>query len=479
MPHTARRSRVLPDEILVRIFDLFTTHAELEERLHQDTEDDSTPDYKTLSRITKASRHFHRLATPVLYRLLVLHERTSCALLFRTLLKQPGLGRLTKGLSIHVYDDEFDPETDAVLRSHLEFLQLKKPRVRCPLPVPESAHAQLAVFLAFLPQLEALDVMLDDKQGMSSDFLTIMPYWCSVVDQYVQKGYGPNDRHPREYPIVNQFAMLREVRIRHWRLLNKTPRLQYATDLLGLPTLESIHCHWTNLSLSAQQITHFAQTDKPLALKEIFLENSSIDATSLDCLLSNSPCVQSLTVSWGDEQAGDSKLSYSQLGTLLRKHCGTLQTLVLNPTKLRPSRETSDEAYIGPLRQLKSLRRLAIDSNALLGHSQFLAKSEHTLQDMLPASLEALHLSFPIGSVKTGEKALYRLLSNAGASVPSLHQVSVDDRNVRFRKDFETLGWVRGGLREVGSEMPYHSGCFYLVLSRTLAAKATESSKDA
>lgn len=478
MPHTARRFEVLPDEILVRVFDLFTTHAELEERLHQDTEADSTPDYKTLSRITKASRQFHRLATPVLYRILVLHERTLCALLFRTLLRQPKLGRLIKGLSIHVYDDEFDPETDAVLRSHLEILQSKEPRSHCPLPVPESAHAQLAVFLVFLPQLEALDVMLDDKQGMSSDFLTIIPRWSGVVNQYLQKSSEPNNGRPHQRTIATQFRALREVRIRHWRLLQKTPRLQYATDILSLPSLESIHCHWTNLSLSPEQITRFAETSGSLGLKEIFLENSSIDATSLDCLLSRSPRVQSLTISWGDEQVGDSKLSYSQLGTLLRKHCRALQTLVLNPTKSRPSHETSDGACIGPLRQLKSLRRLAMDSNALLGHSQFLAKAEHKLQDILPESLEALHLSFPIGSVKTGEKALYQLLSSAGASVPSLQRISVDDRNVRFRKDFETLGWVRGGLQEVGSEMPYHSGCFYSMLSRASPARLTSPSQD-
>ncbi|KAH7026675.1 uncharacterized protein B0I36DRAFT_366207 [Microdochium trichocladiopsis] len=479
MPHIANHTKGLPGEILVRIFDCFTTHVELEERLHQASEVDSTPDYKTLSHITKASRQFSRLAQPALYQLLVLHERASCALLFRTLLSRPKIGHLVRGLSIHVYDDEFDPETDTVLRSHLKAFRGKQPGVRTPLPVPESADAQLAMFLAFLPQVETLDVMLDDKQGLSSDFLTILPYWRGVVEQYLDLRSGAGTKIPLQSAIHSHFPALRQVRLRHWRLLNKTPRLQYAAELLSLPTLESLHCHWTNLSLIPEQISQFAPEASPLALKDIFLENSSIDATSLECILSKCANIRSLTISWGEEQVSDFKLNYRQLGTILRKHCGTLETLVLNPTKSRPLHEAGDDACIGPLRALSKLRQLAIDSNALLGHSQYLGTNDQTLQDMLPASLEALHLSFPIGAVKTGEKALYQLLTSAGMSLPSLRQASVDDRNVRFRKDFEALGWARTGLREVGSEMPYHSGCFYPMLLRDRAPEATAASHGA
>ncbi|KXJ91849.1 hypothetical protein Micbo1qcDRAFT_233227 [Microdochium bolleyi] len=303
MPHDNRnRARTLPDEILVRIFDFFTAHVGLEKRLHQGSEADATPDYHTLSCVTKVSRHFHRLARPVLYRLVVLHESTTCALLFRTLLERPKVGHLVKGLSLHV-----------------------------------------------------------------------------------------------------------------------------------------------------------------------------IDIKSLECILSRCTSIRSLIVSWGEEQASDVKLNYREIGTVLRNHCITLETLVLNPVKSRPVHEAGEDGNsIGPLGKLCQLKRLAIDSNALLGHSQYLGGSDERkqkLQDLLPVSLEVLHLSFPIGAVKTGEKALYQLLDCAGATVPQLRQVSVDDRNVRFRKDFETLGWTRTGLKEVHNEMPYHSGCFYPILTRSARAQ--------
>ncbi|KAJ1334040.1 F-box-like domain-containing protein [Microdochium nivale] len=493
--HNRNGTRTLPNEILVKIFDFFTTHVGLEERLHLDAEADSTPDYHTLSRITSTSRHFNRLALPVLYRVVFLHERTSCALLFRTLLERPGVGQLVKSLSIHAYDDEFDPETDEILRQHLQILHGKEADSGAMYPLPRSADAQIAVFLACLPQIEALDVMLDDKQGLSSDFVTILPYWRGILSNYQnpkqRSSAEKNDKLISSTKVIqDHFSMLRQVRLRHWRLLNKIPRLQYATELLSLPTLKWIHCHWTNLSLAPEQISR-SKLGPPivLALKDIYLENSSIDGESLECILSSCTGISSLVVSWSEEQACDFKLNYREVGAILREHCsGTLETLVLNPVKARPVHETAagDEAgSIGPLGGLSVLRRLAIDSNALLGHGQYFGVGSRDssdkgglLQDLLPASLEVLHLSFPIGAVKTGEKALYQLLDSSSSSSSGgagtvtammprlLRQVSVDDRNVRFRKDFEALGWTRVGLREVGAEMPYHSGCFYPMLTR-------------
>lgn len=369
----------LPEEILPLIFSHFRITADPRFRR------DDRIKLETLVNLSFASKTFNRVASCILYSTLDVQTHAKLRMAMKTIMRRPNTAKLVQSVHLSAWETKSDLEM----------------RNGQPLPAEDDLRTQMrdAANSVHLPE----DLREQLRDGISEGvpdaevallfclctnlrllhFITPMSISASLAMRVLQE--KPEDQAgEKERPLGH----LHEVNVEHWDTEGST-NLTDIAKLLQQPTLEIFR----GQKLACTEETTFPP-ELCLSLKRIHLNWSLVDASGLEKLLTACPELETLTIQWGGATVGMSRIEYGRMSQSLRNHGKGLKTLRLRPENAESCDSSFDTASpLGSLRDLKSLRILAVPCNALIGDAAARQLQPQWLVDTLPENLRTLRIT--------------------------------------------------------------------------------------
>lgn len=391
---------------------------------------------KTLTSISLVCRRFHRVATPLLYRTIILDgtDKTESHQdhITRSLAASPNLGLDTRTISLK---DDCLPTTTgflSVLEGLLPFLELPlamRRHMESELKEPTtgiSRHRDISVavfMLALMPCVRVVDINyfeskaliwlmsghpdMDEHLIRSSDF----EYSDTIKDQAIE-GLRQDAivRVAAQRKAMHSFANyglphLEELRLRNdFSRRDITPIHAIEATLLHpkLKVLRFLGVNWLPDSLDLLR-----WPNEPCGVQFLELRESLVGAASLRHILTRFTNLRTLIIHLAgcaryDEEWTDWELKIDEFGPILTELGQGLVELNLHTNNYDEYGDGLDEeygeglgeynGYLGSLAEMQSLRHLSILMENLVDDSFQPGEGVPTLADVLPPSLETLHL---------------------------------------------------------------------------------------
>lgn len=412
----------LPEEILMHIF----WQLRLEQRIQPSRSPDVENELKkqTLRSLALASKLFHRLVQPIIFRTLTFSswDKKALALVLRTFHPQPQLLEYPVEIATSLTDDdEFDEWSTEP--SHTEIVSDFAETNELPDQVVldfeyGSCGVSTALLLCICTNVASLEIEVSQDSWSDSKLYTVLGPWNDI--------------------------MLGRVRILKMVCANQDEM----TDLgdhavfLRLPALEEVYGRW----LMCYPGSDF-QGITSLSLRRIDLDDTTTDGPGLGKLLQACPCLGSLALHWifgfsgtnGHVFITSKQVElYRPIGDALRAHGRSLTTLQLGvgskDTWYGPNDDTDDDGdndyrpstAIGSLRELDALQFLSAPVTVLFGDLRRAQTEQLSIQlsDVLPASLETLR-------IPTCDSLTEEVTKGLGAQMMSLLQADSQFRQLQ------------------------------------------------
>lgn len=404
----------LPVEILLLIFSCFQFSAEVDDHgwdgdsyLRYSIEGTPPQLLATLNSISQASRQFHDLATPFLYRKLHLDHHANLSSLFKTFGHWPHLGRMVTELHLLL-----TPNSYYARSKFAPYVANARLSLGLPKEIEdgifegllqgdrEVCHdAMQAFWLALMPNLRVLALAAPEA-----------PTLVSAVIRHAVKSQRLKSKQfqTAEAEEVIHFSSLREVRLQQGNPGLDLAQIGNMDSLFELPSLRMLRGSsgfWTKHPEYREYLMPILQS----GLQHVHLENVTISIAAIKSLLSN--CVDLQTLRVRRMIFRNFPLNCDELGDILRAHGGKLKKLdiELMPHQWREDLDeesTDDElelntfGRLGSLRRMGSLKHLRISLQNLIGHDDYEGDYEARtgltptlkLAEVLPASLESIDI---------------------------------------------------------------------------------------
>ncbi|KXL50384.1 hypothetical protein M433DRAFT_151233 [Acidomyces richmondensis BFW] len=369
----------LPEEILPLIFSHFRITADPKFRRDNGTK------IKTLVNLSLASKTFNRVASCILYSTLDLQDHAQLRMALKTLLCRPKTAILVQNLHLSAWETKSDlemrNEPSVPAEDHLRE-QMRN--ATNSILLPESLRKQLRDGICEgVPDAEVALLLCLCTNLRFLHFITPMSISASLAMKVFQG--KSEDQTVQEERLL---AHLYEVSVEHWDTEGST-NLAEITCLLQHPTLEIFRGQ--KLACTEETIfpPHFC-----FSIKRMYLEWSLVDASGLEKLLMACPNLETLSIHWGGATIGLSRIEYGRMSQSLRNHGEALKTLRLRPENAESFDSNLDtESPLGSLKDLKSLRLLAVPANALLGDANRRQLQPKWLVETLPENLKTLRIT--------------------------------------------------------------------------------------
>ncbi|KAI1134102.1 hypothetical protein F5Y05DRAFT_399687 [Hypoxylon sp. FL0543] len=418
----------LPNEILLQIFKL------LRPSLTQETfgQFRLPPDPIPLARLCSLSKHLRELAEPLLYHTIPDQGVKTRTRLLRTLTQRPDLAEAVRAIDLdwkdvpaNVLQDLFEAR-----RGHLNLPENVETQLSDALRAG-NAGAEVILILSVLPNIKLLEFACNhDAVAMVTRFFGDIA--GSLEEQSGQK---------------RPLSQLKELRLRHWDTEGAT-MIADVDDML-LPTVRILRGWAMNWEVYPGMLE---TPQRQLKLEHIDLSDSLCNAEGLANILSRCPDLRSLWIQWGSSTVGGGdELDFTRMGAALRAHGRKLEELMLDFREEFTYDQGEGIGRIGSLRELSSLKMLAIQQDVLVGDetesdedsdSDSSDSSRHpalTLEQVLPASLEKLRLYSCQPYEESLDEQLYNMI--AGGRMKNLRKIRVT-RTTPFSKDVKKFGWI-------------------------------------
>ncbi|KAK4541836.1 hypothetical protein LTR36_007368 [Oleoguttula mirabilis] len=423
---------------------------------------------RTLSAISKCSKRFRKLVTPLLYRVYPGQEVAPPRLLVRSLLARSELVSYVKEMALDYWDamdfsavrsQTRDSNWQGWWQSSVKKLGLSKALLARigRLADKDLPDAIAALLLVYCTDIETLD--LSAPMVLHASILT--PLFKELLHP------RPNTWFRGEEEDASNSERVPSLPLRHLRNLSVRLAdsnyvagiLQFGT-LLRLPTIQAFTPY--RFTSEADFLVHMRN------LQSLCLWRCSFDQSTLVAALKACRPLRRLTIVWagykisfGEPHPIPTLISLSELGDIIRAKHHRLEQLWLDP------RECWDSGHqiktsVGPLIDCAELRELTLPDFALMGGPYDNAgKKLHThnptrLVDILPTSLRRLavlcHRMNTIGGTdgtggtgdawteEVDEEQLAGLLANPRFS--ALRSIHLDRMTPLHRIAVEEHGWV-------------------------------------
>lgn len=399
----------LPEETLLRIFSCFqlpptkTNDLEWSSGFEQRSlAKAQILDEKTLASLCQVSKTFRRIAEPMLYHALLGYDGRQGSMFLRTLSQRPDLARLVRHLDIDGYCEEEFMVQDAfeAAREWLDIPPDLKDGIAEALQSDnDSQQGEIAFFVSMTPNLQSLQITMPESKGIL----------LSLFRAFASDKTG------------TRFSKLHELGLRYWDTEDAICMCEVDDLLLAPPALDTFCGFAVNWCKPPE-------TPRPLGFEHISLQHSLIDGPGLSSLLSRCHRLRTLSVTWGNVWVGDCDLDWDEMGDALRLHAPLLERLHLDPILAFRYTDEESTGRIGSLEQLTRLKELELPLEILVGRMESPASGSgntlHSLAQLLPASLESLHLYLTQdGAEELGEE-LSKLLE-VGSQLANLREIRV------------------------------------------------------
>lgn len=479
----------LPDEIWLQIFSHFEDFLPKDKWWMYDEQGDRSS-RKTLISISLVSKHFRRVAQPLIYRTILLAGRNwktdwNNDQLTRTLAASPELGFNTRAVS---FDDIRAPKTPG----SVSMLQALLPSLD--LPTSLQRHAEIELDKSTDDPNAHLDV------GIAVGMLTLMPrvrlvdftYWNSRALIWMMSGradvpYQPVRNTDDEGSLKEEDGMIEEPRSDKAIVTGSQDLSRSSFANYGLPDLEELrlrtidyrydstpihlveaallHPNLKTLRLLGSNWLHrslelLKWPQEPCGVRFLELRESLVDASSLRHILTRFTSLRTLIIHIGDGRRHDDDdqwtLKLDEFGSILRELGRHLVELSLHTNNFLDYLEETDEyeSYIGSLVELRSLRHLSVAIEHLVDNffQPEYREEVPALADILPPSLETLYLHRDGQAWDTWEVYRHRCSFVNGAvrklleygHMSNLRQVSIErffNDSLEGEFDGQVAGW--------------------------------------
>lgn len=386
---------------------------------------------KTLTSISLVSKHFHRVAQPLIYRPVLLggdYKRDwNKQQLTRTLATSTELGFNTRTISFDDCKARMTPDFVSILQALLPSLdlptamqrqmeiELEKSRD----PRNPDIYLRIDLFiLALMPRVRLVDFTYCNSQAL----IWMMSGRADVRYQLI---LNPDDegRHKKKGEVMEEprsdkaemkgpqdlsrssFANyglphLEELRLRaaDYRYGSKPiHHIEAALLHANLKTLRLFGSNWLRRSLDLLK-----WPKEPCGVQFLELRESLVEASSLRLILTRFTSLRTLIIHLGDRDRQHYHeqwvLNLNEFGSILRELGQDLVELSLQTNNFMDFRDGTGEyeAYLGSLVELRSLRHLSVVMKHLV--DDILQREDReeipVLADILPPSLETLYLHY-------------------------------------------------------------------------------------
>lgn len=445
---------------------------------------------KILASISRVSRQFHRVAQTFLYRTILLeggdHEHEwRQEHLTRALATSPNLGLITRTIA---FDDSCLPRTTGFHSMLQELLPS--------LDLPSTMRRYLETKLAKSKQ----NSNSSGKIGIAAFMITLMPrirlvefsfhgsrnlIWMlsGCVDMDEQLIRDPDDvfsdsegddvvTRPRKRTGGNTLKIdtcdtvrasfanfgltnLEELRLRTGDSRHYTTPVHSIEAALLHPSLKTLRLLGSNWLQKTLDLLKWP--NEPCGVKFLELRESLVEAASLRYILTRFTSLRTLLVHlagcrrYQDEEI-EWDMNLDEIGSILRSLGGNLVELSLHTNNYEDYDEgpSQSEGHLGSLREMRSLKYLSVVSGDLIDNGAEIQEAP-TLADVLPRSLETLHLHWD--EKYYGEHSYRRQCGYVNGAVrkllehghmPDLGQVSIErlyNETLEGEFDGPVAGW--------------------------------------
>ncbi|KAH7325036.1 hypothetical protein B0I35DRAFT_406771 [Stachybotrys elegans] len=326
---------------------------------------------KTLSRLGRTCKALYALVQPHLYR--DLRQEWSSPKLLELLSERPQLADLVRSVDL----ENISPTVDDIVR----IFEKGRDRLR----LPRDALDRLTSLIANSGEGSVLndDEGDDDSWGFRKDAITVLclglfhkletiefPVYFGFLDGAILPTIGEPSEAPQpaggqdgdaEAPLAN----LRTIAMHHDDT-EYASRVSKLGSLLLLPGLQDFQGRMMDWDTSLAG----SRPETKLGFLKVILEQSLIEASGFQDLLTICPRLQVLRIEWGSATVGDCELELDRFGGALREHGVQLQELDLDCRELMGYWEVDLEecsGRLGKLDGLGHLKRLSLPMDILVG----------------------------------------------------------------------------------------------------------------
>ncbi|KAK2609954.1 hypothetical protein N8I77_003419 [Diaporthe amygdali] len=419
--------RPVPDEIWHQIFSHHQCVLVEDKWWMYGAQVDRSP-METLTSIALVSKQFYRVALPLIYQTLLLEggdsETTRHEHLTRTLAAGPNLGLHTRTITL---DDADLPPTFAfglmiqkllkslelptTLRKHIETRLEEYARYN----YYSSRYVGVAVFiLALTPRVRLVDC---SYHGISPSLIWMMSGRSDMTEQLMQdpeKGDSDTeedriDEETRKDDAVNLSAHemagasfanyglpdLEELRLRTGDCTDNSTYIHSIEAALLHPNLKVLRLLGINWLQKSLRLLKWP--DEPCSVQLLELKENLIEASSLRHILSRFTSLRTLLIHLADcrrymydTDEIEWEVYLNEFGSILRELGQDLVEFSLHTTSFES--DGICEGHLGSLREMRSLRHLKVIYTDLVNTRVEPSEQVSKLVDVLPPSLETLHL---------------------------------------------------------------------------------------
>lgn len=397
-----------------------------------------------LARLCLVSKGFRGVAQSILYHSIPVQDKRTRLLLFRTLSQQPSLGLLVKRITLEASSQLNHDFKDvwAVMKRQIVFPTWFKKQIQDALDLVFSSEnptffrdhldtmqdVELTMFLVLVPKIERLSITLPGTfyRLRSAFYHFTSPVPTLHVPGTPRSPYrGGRDLQPRY-----DFSRARNQPANTITILSPSPRdhtplsclqhlhvgscdaksmvmMQHLIPGLVSPALKKLSCHMVDFKDCMDQPlpTIPGGHPSPLKLESIELKHSLINAPDLRDFLHScggGESLHTLRIHWSEELKR--WIGVGEIGVALHQYASSLRVLELNTydgiSWIEPYQMAG---VVGSLKTLRHLKALEINHGWLVGMLEEdgldgfainLPENWPALWELLPASLEHLHLTF-------------------------------------------------------------------------------------
>lgn len=426
---------------------------------------------KTLTSIALVSKQFHRVAQPLLYRIVLLegldgHNDRRQALLTRTLAAFPNFGLHTRTVSL-MEDLTRDSDFHFILKEALPSLDLPSGiRRHMEINLEEPKHNPgvwrsigIAVFvLALVPRVRLIDctylnsraliwmvsgrVDMDEHLSRDLENEDAETEVVEVGGDPEQDGIAEGDGKEEARASFANYGLghLEELRLRTFDCMNGTTPIHTVETALLHPNLKILRLLGSNWLQRSLKLLRWP--NEPCRIELLELRESLVEAASIRHILTRFTNLRTLIIHLGDVERHDDDDAWSlmldEFGSILRELGEGLVELSLHTNNFEDYLDGTGEyeGCLGSLVEMRSLKHLSVVAEHLVDD---ILQREHreevpSLADVLPPSLETLHLHYD--EQHWGNPGVYRhrcdfvngavrrLLEQG--HMPNLRQVSIE-----------------------------------------------------